>query len=248
MAAVIDESKHSADPAARGLFGAHRIVDLGVYLDDANYPPWGCTEKRIDHKQGAKAIAKFMDYHKVSEGAQDEDFPEEMGLAWSQFSVSDHAGNHIDAPYHFGPLVEGKPAKTIDQVPLEWCAGPGVRVDFRHLQGKDISRADMEKALEDINHELQPGDIILLWTGADEYIEVDADKYWGTQAGISMDALHYVLDHGVKLVGIDAWAMDVCKDTMTKAFAGKDDEIFFPAHFVGREREHMHLEKLRNFG
>jgi len=232
----------------RGLFKGSRIIDLGVYLDDANYPPWGCTEKKLDHKAGAKAIAKFMDYHGVSEGAKDEDFPEEMGLAWSQFNVSDHAGNHIDAPYHFGPLVEGKPAKTIDRVPLEWCTGPGVRLDFRHLQTKDIGLADLREALGKIDCTLQKGDVVLLWTGASEYInDPDPEKYWGIQAGISMEALHYVLDHGVKLIGIDAWAMDVSKATMTAAFAGKEDEIFFPAHFVGRQREHMHLEKLAHF-
>jgi len=50
--------------------------------------------------------------------------------------------------------------------------------------------------------------------------------------------------------------MDVSFNTMQKAFrenrsrtASTGSEMpFFPAHFVGREREHLHMEKLANLG
>jgi kynurenine formamidase len=90
-----------------------------------------------------------------------EDFPEDMGLAWMDVHMSDHAANHIDAPFHFGPVVEGRPAKTIDQVPLEWCIGPGVRLDFRSHLGRDIGVADLEREVARV------GRALVRWHGRD---------------------------------------------------------------------------------
>lgn len=224
-----------------------QIVDLGCYLDEAAYPPWGFKANFVTHDQGAKAMANFLNLRDFADKAVDRtDFPESLGLAWTWVGMSDHTGNHIDAPYHFGPEVAGEPAKTIDEVPLEWCQGPGVRLDFRSHQGRDIGADDLRAELDRIGYTLVPGTIPLLWTGADEVIADDA-AYWKTQAGISIEGLHYLLDHGVKLIGIDAYAMDVSYDTMHAQFE-RDDPMFFPAHFVGREREHMHLEKLVGLG
>jgi kynurenine formamidase len=116
------------------------------------------------------------------------------------------------------------------------------------MQGQDISADDIRAELARIDATLTPGCIPLIWTGADEVID-DDDLYWKTQAGLSIEALHFLLDGGVKLIGIDAYALDVSHDTMQSAITGSDkDARFFPAHFVGREREHMHLEKLANLG
>lgn len=226
------------------------IIDLGCYLDEAAYPPWGFAARHVTHTQGAKAMSNFLNIREFKSKTEDKvsqtDFPESLGLSWTHVTMSDHTGNHIDAPYHFGPVVEGQPAKTIDQVPLDWCVGPGVRLDFRHLQGKDIQANDIRNELERIGFKLKPGVIPLLWTGADAFIQ-DDDKYWKTQAGLSLEGLHYFLDHGIKLIAIDAFAMDVSHSTMQEILK-EDDPQFFPAHFAGREREHMHLEKLVNLG
>ena len=43
----------------------------------------------------------------------------------------------------------GKRAITIDEVPLEWCFNPGVKLDFRHFpDGYVVTAADVEAALE----------------------------------------------------------------------------------------------------
>lgn len=225
------------------------VIDLGVHLDGAAYAPWTYKVQHVSHTDGARAMASRINHHKFGndqrqEKITDADFPEAMGLAWSHVWLTDHAGNHIDAPYHFGPTVEGKPAKTIDQVPLDWCIGQGVRLDFRSHVGRDISVDDIKRELDRLEVTLTPGMIPLIWSGADAYID-DADKYWQSQAGLSLEGLYYFLDQGVRLVGIDGYAMDVSYDTMHGEFQ-KDDPMFFPAHFVGRDREHMHLEKLAN--
>lgn len=192
-------------------------------------------------------MATFLNVRDFDAGQVERgDFPEELGLAWTTVTLNDHAGNHIDAPFHFGPFVEGKPAKTIDQVPLEWCYGPGVRLDFRAYQGRDVTAADIERELDRIGVEFTPGMIPLLWTGTDEYIDND-EEYWPKQAGLSEDGLHFLLDKGAHLIGIDAYAMDVSHNTMQKD-AANGQPRYFPLHFVGRAREHMHLEKLANLG
>jgi hypothetical protein len=98
------------------------MIDLGTYLDQAAFPSWGFHVKHVTHTEGAKGTINLMrkkDYfEKHGRVTTGDDFPESLGLAWSWVQLSDHTGNYIDAPYHFGPLCEGKPAKTIDQVPL----------------------------------------------------------------------------------------------------------------------------------
>ena len=78
----------------------------------------------------------------------------------------------MDAPWHYGPTSEGKPARTIDQVPLEWCCGDGVLLDFTHRKkGEVISKDDVVVALEKIDYKLKPGDIVLIRTDCCKYYE-----------------------------------------------------------------------------
>jgi len=223
------------------------IVDLGCFLDQAAYPPWGFRATHVTHAQGAQAMANFFNAREFSpERVAADDVEAGLGLAWTSVTMSDHTGNHIDAPFHFGPEVAGRRARTIDEVPLSWCAGPGVRLDFRGFERRDIGVDDLRRELDRIEARLAPGTIPLLWTGADEQLDHN-DRYWEEQAGLSVAGLHWILDQGVKLIGIDAYAMDVSHATMQKSFDSHAPE-FFPLHFVGREREHMHLEKLTRLG
>jgi kynurenine formamidase len=52
------------------------------------------------------------------------------GGAHDHVEALSRAGTHVDAPWHFGPVTAGRPAKKIDEVPLEWCYGDGVLLDF----------------------------------------------------------------------------------------------------------------------
>ncbi|MFD1909292.1 cyclase family protein [Paenibacillus rhizoplanae] len=92
-------------------------------------------------------------------------------------TASTHTGTHFDAPLHFGSRSEGEPAASIDEVPLEWCFGDGVVLDFTHIPaGEAIEEQDIVQALERIGYTLKPLDIVLIRTGA--------DRHWGTP-GIS---------------------------------------------------------------
>ena len=63
-------------------------------------------------------------------GIKAEEFPEGKYCASEIVTLGTHNTTHLDAPYHFYPTSEGKPAKTIDQIPLEWCYADGVVLDF----------------------------------------------------------------------------------------------------------------------
>ena len=52
----------------------------------------------------------------------------EQGVNAQYIQTSNHMGTHLDAPRHF--VTKGK---TIDQIPIEWCYGPGVIVDLSDM-------------------------------------------------------------------------------------------------------------------
>ncbi len=50
------------------------------------------------------------------------------GPAADRVAMTTHNGTHMDAPWNYHPTMDGgKPAMTIDEVPLDWCMGPGKR-------------------------------------------------------------------------------------------------------------------------
>jgi hypothetical protein len=64
---------------------------------------------------------------------------------------------HQDAALPGGP----RPAQTIDELPLDWCMRPGVKLDFRRFEdGYVATVADVQAELARIGHKLQPFDIV----------------------------------------------------------------------------------------
>ena len=142
------------------------MIDLSVPLEhQAVSEPLPAQINYVRHDgEGFRQMQQFF-------GVRPEDLVYSNGLGWAVEEVQaiTHTGTHVDAPYHYGPISEGKPARTIDQVPLEWCFAPGVVLDVRHkAAGEVITVDDLEAALVRINYQIRPLDIILLHTGADK--------------------------------------------------------------------------------
>ena len=78
-----------------------------------------------------------------------EDLPDGEGWAIERINLSTHNGTHLDAPWHYASTMDrGKPAATIDEIPLDWCYRPGVKLDFRSLpDGHVVSAAEVEAEL-----------------------------------------------------------------------------------------------------
>jgi len=93
-----------------------RIIDISVVLKAgiASDPPYMLPQISYqDHKAGAE------NFHQVF-GVPIDQLPDRAGPAVENVAISTHNGTHLDAPYHFHPTMDkGKPALTIDQVPLE---------------------------------------------------------------------------------------------------------------------------------
>jgi kynurenine formamidase len=142
----------------------------------------------------------------------------------------------------------GRPARAIDDVPLDWCLGPGIRVDLRHKQpGEEITVADLEDALAEVGRFPVAGDIVLLWTGA--------DRLWGTAGyrtdfpGLGGDSTAWLVDRGVRVIGIDTWGLDRPPAAMLADYERfADPEVLWPAHRYGRRAEYLQLEKLAGLG
>src|SRR5580692_10593583 len=109
-----------------------RFVDLSVSLEnDVVADPAFMRPKigYVDHKQSFASLATFFP------GLKQEDLPDGEAWAVETIELSTHNGTHLDAPYHFASTMnKGRRAITIDEVPLEWCFQPGVKIDFRHFE------------------------------------------------------------------------------------------------------------------
>ena len=180
-------------------------------------------------------------------GISVDDLPEGNGWAIENLSLTTHSGTHLDAPYHFYPTMNGgERAWTIDEVPLEWCIGNGVVMDFSDKpDGYKITAADTAAYFDRIGYTLHDGDIVLLRT--------DADKLWGKAeylmagAGMSAEATLWLIDHGCHVMGTDGWSWDVPLPIEAQEFERNGDaSIIWEAHRVGREKAYCHIEKLTN--
>lgn len=229
-----------------------KFIDLSVPISPTTAEPLPPRIHYISHQCAARDLAgictQLVNQNRSDKTAviPESAFQDGLGLANEDLEVDSHAGTHMDAPWHFGPLSEGEPAKTIDKVPLEWCWGPGVVLDLRHKKaGETITPEDLRQALGDIHYRLRPGDIVLLMTGADKrFTESD---YFSAHPGMGRDATLWLLDRGIKVIGIDGWGFDRPVVPMLEDYVRTGDRSYLlPAHMVGREREYCHLEKLAN--
>jgi len=224
--------------------GRKRFVDLsiGIEPDLPSDPPMMIPKiDYVDHNQGAEQMKDFFP------GVSKEQLPESLGWALEVLTLTTHSGTHLDAPYHYHPTMDkGKPALTIDKVPLEWCFNNGVVLDFRLKEdGERITVWDLEKELDRIGYEIKPLDIVLIQTGADEF--------WGTEeylvkgAGMDRESTLYLTEKGVKVVGIDAWSWDRPLPFLAEEFKETGDpKVIWEAHFAGIEIGYCHMEKMSN--
>ncbi len=224
------------------MFERVRLIDLSVPLEDgAVSEPLPPQVRYVRHEdEGLRQMQQFL-------GVRPEDLVYSGGLGWAVEEVHaiTHTGTHVDAPYHYGPTSEGRPARRIDEVPLEWCFAPGVVLDVRYKAAGDfITVEDLQRALETIAYRLRPGDIVLLHTGADRRLN-SADYF--AQPGLGREGVLFLVEQGVRVIGIDAYTLDRPFAHMVADYRRSGDGRFiWPAHFAGITREYCQIEKLAN--
>ncbi len=218
-----------------------RIVDLSTTIKNSpdTVPELlRTTIEYSDHQQGAAAIDAMF-------GVGKELLRDGEGWAVERFtSFGTHNSTHVDAPWHYNSRIAGVPAETIDQLPLEQFHGPGVVLDMRHKErGAAMTVADAKHALVAAGHQLHPGDIVLVRTDCDRFI--DQPDYMFQGCGVSFEATAWLVDHGIKTMGIDAWGWDAPLDVQAeRAKASGEAGVFWQAHQA--DLAYSQIERLCN--
>ncbi|MCB1364256.1 MAG: cyclase family protein [Rhodobacteraceae bacterium] len=221
---------------------SRRYVDLSVPLETGivSDPPIMLPQiEYMTHDQTAEQVMAFFP------GLKKADLPGGEGWAVERLSIATHNGTHLDAPYHHHSTMSGgQRAITIDEVPLEWCFNPGVKLDFRHFDdGYVATAADVRAELDRIGHDLQPLDIVVVNTSAgDRYGQPD---YLMRGCGMGREATLFLLERGVRVTGTDAWSWDAPFALTAQEYArAHDASIIWEGHRASMEIGYCHMEKL----
>lgn len=223
-----------------------KIIDLSVTIENnlpVDPPHMMPQITYYSHKTqaGLSAIKRYFPT------IADSDLPD--GEAWANESIilTPHTGTHMDAPWHYhSTMNNGEPAWTIDQVPLEWCMGNGVMVDFYDKpDGYVCTSRDFIEYLAGVDYKLQSGDIVLVHTRA--------SAVWGTAdylnagCGVGREGTLWLIEQGVRTVGTDAWSWDAPLVLVSKAFEDSGDpSIIWEGHKAGKDKAYLQMEKLTN--
>jgi kynurenine formamidase len=227
---------------------ARRIVDLSMYLENdvPSDPP--LLAPRIEYQTHKDTVPEFVFLYPGTTAA---DFPDGEAAASERLRVTTHSGTHLDAPWHYHSTMDAKiggPRRsiTIDEVPLEWCFQPGVKLDFRHFpDGYRVSAADVEAELKRIGHALKPLEIVVINTRAGE--RYGQDDYVNSGCGMGYEATMYLLERGIRVTGTDGWSWDPPTRFVARQVAETGDKsLIWEGHKAGRDIGFCHMEKLQN--
>ncbi len=218
------------------------MVDLSKEIKFSKNDPWymRIKIKHKPHKKSMFLLKYFLGLNKKLLG----DF---QGWADDKItSMGVHAATHIDAPWHYCPETGGKPAKTIDQIPLEYCYNDAVIIDVSDKPELYLlTLEDVQNFIQQNDLDIKNNTIVLFRTGRDKFI--GTREYPEKGIGISAEVTEWLIDQGVKIMGIDQWSFDLPLKYMAQKAKELDDPNFFwQAHRVGCKKEYYHIEQMVN--
>jgi len=216
-----------------------RCVDLSVSLETSISEPEPVQFEFIDHKQGALLLLK-------ESGLDIDSFPDGLAVNLERIQLTSHSGTHIDAPLHYGPICEGQKAQAIDELPLEWFFGTALVLDCSEERCEEtVSSKELQKAQSTQGLTLNKGDIVFINTGA--------SRLWGQREyflkfrGISLEATEWLLDRGIKVIGVDSFGFDAPFHKMIQSYQKSgNQQTLWPCHMLGRKRKYCQIERLTN--
>ncbi len=221
-----------------------RFIDLSAPI--APSPPGTPEFMRVeiqyfDHQAGAQQAQALL---KVPPTV----FRNQEGWATELITrMGTHDVTHVDAPYHYNSTIQGQPAPTIDELPLEWFFQDGVVLNMTHkADGDPITVDEIQQELARIGYTLKPLDIVLMYTGRDQFYH--APDYVFRGPGVTPEATRWLYEQGIRVMGIDAWSWDEPLDRQARKalMAGGKPGIFWAAHQV--DLPYAQIERLVNLG
>lgn len=230
-----------------------QIIDLSLPIDEKAFEVHHVEIERVSHKDGVekfnrvimgKTLKGKFQYLLGKRILKKEDLPDEEFLSLEIVHSPVHVGTHLDYSYHYGSKSEGRASKTAEEIPLEYCFCDGVRLTLTHKKPNEIITArDLEEAINKIQYTLKAKDIVLIYTGSDKFY--GSPKYFSEYPGIDISAIDFLLDRNIKIFGVDTMGIDRPYKFMLKEFL-EEKKPLYPAHFYGRKREFIHIERLAN--
>ncbi|HLI91525.1 MAG TPA: cyclase family protein [Ktedonobacteraceae bacterium] len=227
------------------IFEQCQVVDLSVIVS----PDLPCAwPTHMQH------VAKVWNYYAPLDERQGS-IPSVAPYQTRFWIIDEHCGTHFDAPTHFIPPPDSKlpwanefGLQTGEKVPLADLRGPAVTIDLTFLSGQGSNGESPWITPEHIQDwerrhgDIQPGEVVLLYTGWDErYVTgPQGDAYckaplvfkqgpgWPAP---SVPAVLYLHKRGVRCLGIDAPSIGAAHDGV-------------PAHQEGLSRGMRYVELL----
>jgi kynurenine formamidase len=136
----------------------------------------------------------------------------DVAVAANMWTLPEHSGSHVDAPYHF---FSG--GKTIHELPIDVLFfRPFKKFDLTPEDpqpGEPVSRQLLVAAADRADISLEPGDVAVIEFGWDRYLpggEAGKDaSWWGlNEPGLSDDACEYLATAGISAIACDTSACD----------------------------------------
>ena len=150
------------------------------------------------------------------------------GRSTSRLTLGTHTGTHCDAPAHF--IHNGK---TVDQIPLSQLMGAARLIDLTHLP--ELS-AVTPKLLQEILGSGEAPERIVFRFGWDS--RFGTSDFYKLHPFFSMDAARWIVEAGVRLIGLDTPSPDNPKPNA--------DDGDSPVHKIFFKKEVILVEYLRN--
>lgn len=230
MTKLIDLTR-TLSPVDKSTFPAKLLPLLRIIAPDIEY---------VDHSMGAK-IMQFLFKCPA------EHLPDGEGWAEENLSISSHLGTHVDAPWHYGSTCAGKPAKTVDEIPLEELYCDGVVLDLTHKRtsGDAITIDDLKEALAKTGYIIKEGDAVLIRTDHDKFDLTDEVRY--SYPGMTRESTLWLAEQGAKIGGTDALGWDRPFHVMIEDYQRSGDKSkIWDAHFACRDVELYVVQQLAN--
>lgn len=170
-----------------------------------------------------------------------------QGYTSERLDLNTHTATHLDAPFHFYP--EGK---TIDEIPLERFIGRAV---ILNLEGCEACHAITAEDMLPWKEKIKRDGIVLLYTGWCKKRGFSRE-YYNDWPYLSGEGAEWLLEQGVKGVGIDGMSMGgwhegtgrPCHEVLLSRGVWLLEELDFPEEVLQYQDVMLHCAPLKLTG